>query len=133
MRRAARARVLRRKDHVVRDADAISARGEVAGLVFASSADRDGIGYAIVSDDRVAELYGRSALEACRSEGLSADLFTFPSVETDSHGAGLQFEYVVHGVYEGKGLNSAEARRVADAVVDVLSTVCVPPWILSTS
>jgi very-short-patch-repair endonuclease/DNA polymerase III delta prime subunit len=46
-----------------------------------------------------------------------ADLYTFPSVETDSHSAGLSFEYVADGVYEGKGLNMAEARRVADAVV----------------
>jgi very-short-patch-repair endonuclease/DNA polymerase III delta prime subunit len=46
-----------------------------------------------------------------------ADLYTFPSVETDGHNAGLSFEYVADGVYEGKGLNMAEARRVADAVV----------------
>lgn len=46
-----------------------------------------------------------------------SDLYTFPSVETDSHDAGLSFEYVADGVYEGKGLNMAEARRVADAVV----------------
>jgi very-short-patch-repair endonuclease len=45
------------------------------------------------------------------------DLYTFPSVETDSQRAGLQFEYVADGVYEGKGLNQNEARRVADAVV----------------
>src|SRR6266446_3397800 len=30
---------------------------------------------------------------------------------------GLQFEYVADGMYEGKGLNQNEARRVADAVV----------------
>ena len=46
-----------------------------------------------------------------------SDLYTFPSVETDSQRAGLSFEYVADGVYEGKGLNMAEARRVADAVV----------------
>lgn len=46
-----------------------------------------------------------------------SDLYTFPSVETDSHATGLSFEYVPDGVYEGKGLNMAEARRVADAVV----------------
>ena len=46
-----------------------------------------------------------------------ADLYTFPSVETHSHGAGLSFEWVPEGVYEGKGLNQAEARRVVDAVV----------------
>ena len=44
-----------------------------------------------------------------------AELLTFPSVA--STGAGLSFEYVADGVYEGKGLNLAEARRVADAVV----------------
>jgi very-short-patch-repair endonuclease/DNA polymerase III delta prime subunit len=46
-----------------------------------------------------------------------SDLYTFPSVETDSRHAGLSFEYVADGVYEGKGLNMTEARRVADAVM----------------
>lgn len=46
-----------------------------------------------------------------------SDLYTFPSVETNSHTGGLSFEYVPEGVYEGKGLNIAEARRVAEAVV----------------
>src|SRR5689334_12213280 len=46
-----------------------------------------------------------------------ADLYTFPSVETNSEAKGLSFEYVADGVYEGKGLNMAEARRVVDAVV----------------
>lgn len=45
------------------------------------------------------------------------DLYTFPSVELEAHAAGLSFEYVPDGVYEGKGLNMAEARRVADSVV----------------
>jgi len=47
-----------------------------------------------------------------------ADLHTFPSIETDSDLLGLQFVFVPDGVYEGKGLNQAEARRVADAVVE---------------
>jgi very-short-patch-repair endonuclease len=46
-----------------------------------------------------------------------ADLHTFPSVETASHASGLVFEHVPDGVYEGKGLNLVEARRVVDAVV----------------
>lgn len=46
-----------------------------------------------------------------------ADLYTFPSVERGSTETGLQFEYVSEGVYEGKGMNSVEARRVADEVV----------------
>jgi very-short-patch-repair endonuclease len=46
-----------------------------------------------------------------------ADLYTFPSVETSSETLGLQFEYITEGVYEGKGLNLIEARRVADEVV----------------
>ena len=46
-----------------------------------------------------------------------SDLYTFPSVETGSDTYGLSFEYVEDGVYEGKGLNIAEARRVVDAVV----------------
>ena len=45
------------------------------------------------------------------------ELYTFPSVETGTARSGLQFEFVDTGVYEGKGLNQAEARRVADAVV----------------
>jgi very-short-patch-repair endonuclease len=46
-----------------------------------------------------------------------AELHTFPSVETASHAAGLSFELVQDGVYEGKGLNLVEARHVVDAVV----------------
>lgn len=46
-----------------------------------------------------------------------ADLHTFPSVETGTTSAGLQFHFVDGGVYEGKGLNIVEARRVADEVV----------------
>ncbi len=45
-----------------------------------------------------------------------ADLYTFPSIDTD-HRRGLEFEYVDGAVYEGKGVNPVEARRVADAVV----------------
>lgn len=51
-----------------------------------------------------------------------ADLYTFPSVETESLDSGLHFEYVENGVYEGKGLNLAEARKVADAVVEHIKT-----------
>lgn len=51
-----------------------------------------------------------------------ADLYTFPSVETDSLESGLHFEYVENGIYEGKGLNLIEARRVADAVVEHIKT-----------
>ena len=47
-----------------------------------------------------------------------SDLYTFPSVEADAYDSGLHFEFVPEGVYEGKGLNMAEARRVADAVVE---------------
>ncbi|MGA9772930.1 MAG: DUF4011 domain-containing protein [Blastocatellia bacterium] len=46
-----------------------------------------------------------------------SELYTFPSVQTDSRAEGLSFEYVTDGVYEGKGLNPVEARHVADAVV----------------
>jgi very-short-patch-repair endonuclease len=46
-----------------------------------------------------------------------SELYTFPNVETGTATGGLQFEYVPNGVYEGKGLNLAEARRVADAVM----------------
>ncbi len=46
-----------------------------------------------------------------------AELYTFPSIETGTDRNGLQFEFIENGVYEGKGLNQIEARRVADAVV----------------
>jgi len=45
------------------------------------------------------------------------ELFTFPSVQRGTDEIGLQFEFVADGVYEGAGRNAAEARRVADAVV----------------
>jgi very-short-patch-repair endonuclease len=46
-----------------------------------------------------------------------SELYTFPSVETNSSSAGLSFEYVADGVYEGGGVNRIEARRVVDAIV----------------
>jgi very-short-patch-repair endonuclease len=46
-----------------------------------------------------------------------ADLYTFPSIETRTDRNGLQFEYVSDGIYEGKGMNRVEARRVTDSVV----------------
>ncbi|MEA2599306.1 MAG: hypothetical protein QOF89_298 [Acidobacteriota bacterium] len=46
-----------------------------------------------------------------------ASLLTFPNVETASDSQGVRFEHVAEGVYEGKGLNPVEARRVADEVV----------------
>lgn len=46
-----------------------------------------------------------------------SELYTFPSADTDTRERGLQFLYVEDGLYEGAGLNRAEARRVADAVV----------------
>ncbi len=46
------------------------------------------------------------------------ELFTFPSVDLNSQSAGLVFEYVPDGLYEGAGLNRAEAKKVADAVID---------------
>ena len=47
-----------------------------------------------------------------------SELHTFPSADTDTRERGLQFIYVPDGLYEGAGLNRAEARRVADAVVE---------------
>jgi len=46
-----------------------------------------------------------------------SELMTFPSVWRDGSGHGLHFEYVPDGLYEGKGVNWTEARRVADAIV----------------
>ena len=63
----------------------------------------------------------RSALESLINFSnvsfYDGELYTFPSVKTDSHASGLSFEHISDGVYEGKGLNLIEARRVADAVV----------------
>jgi very-short-patch-repair endonuclease len=42
------------------------------------------------------------------------ELYTFPSIETLK---GLQFNYVADGIYEGKGLNLVEVRRVVDEIV----------------
>ncbi|HRH45924.1 MAG TPA: AAA domain-containing protein, partial [Pyrinomonadaceae bacterium] len=46
-----------------------------------------------------------------------SQLATFPSVETEVNESGLYFEFVPDGIYEGKGVNILEARRVAEAVV----------------
>lgn len=51
-------------------------------------------------------------------EFYDSDLYTFPSIDTGNSSRGLQFEFVEGGVYEGKGLNMVEARRVVDEVVD---------------
>lgn len=51
-----------------------------------------------------------------------ADLYTFPNVDTDNPEFGLHFEYVDNGVYEGKGLNMMEARKVVDAVIRHIKT-----------
>lgn len=58
-----------------------------------------------------------SLIEFSNVSFYDSDLYTFPSVETGRDHMGLSFEHVADGVYEGKGLNAAEARRVADAVV----------------
>ncbi|MBP6001961.1 MAG: DUF4011 domain-containing protein [Pyrinomonadaceae bacterium] len=47
-----------------------------------------------------------------------SDLYTFPSNDTEAYDSGLQFQFVENGIYEGKGLNKVEARKVADAVVE---------------
>src|SRR6185295_7935868 len=46
-----------------------------------------------------------------------SDLHTFPSVVTDVTAAGVQFHFVEGGIYEGKGVNLVEARRIADEVL----------------
>lgn len=55
-------------------------------------------------------------------------LYTFPSADRDRSSNGLQFVYVEDGIYEGRGMNSVEARRVADAVVEHISEH--PDWTL---
>lgn len=49
-------------------------------------------------------------------------LVVFPSSDRDRPDLGLKFEYVRDGVYEGKGRNLIEARRVAEAVVEHIRT-----------
>jgi very-short-patch-repair endonuclease/KaiC/GvpD/RAD55 family RecA-like ATPase len=58
-----------------------------------------------------------SLITFSNTQFYDADLNTFPSVETGTDTYGLQFEYLPFGVYQGKGLNIVEARRVADEVV----------------
>jgi 3-dehydroquinate synthase len=43
--------------------------------------------YAVISDDRVAELYGSGAVQRCRARGLRADLFSFPRGEASKNRA----------------------------------------------
>ena len=45
-----------------------------------------------------------------------SDLYTFPSVEINSEEFGISFEYIENGLYEAKGLNIVEPRRVVDEV-----------------
>jgi very-short-patch-repair endonuclease/DNA polymerase III delta prime subunit len=49
-------------------------------------------------------------------------LLVFPSSDRDRPDLGLKFEHVRDGVYEGKGRNPIEARRVAKAVVEHIRT-----------
>jgi len=51
-----------------------------------------------------------------------SDLYTFPSCFTINGQSGLHFTYIPEGVYEGKGLNKAEAKAVVDAIVDHAKT-----------
>jgi very-short-patch-repair endonuclease len=47
-----------------------------------------------------------------------AELRTFPSVERGTTTAGLRFEHVANGVYEGSGRNRIEAQRVVEAILE---------------
>jgi very-short-patch-repair endonuclease len=49
-------------------------------------------------------------------------LVVFPSAATDSPDRGVRFEFVDGGRYEGAGLNSMEARRIAGAVIEHFRT-----------
>ncbi len=57
-----------------------------------------------------------SLIQFANASFYEGDLCVFPSA-AHPEGTGLQFEFVEGGVYEGKGLNAAEARRVAGSVV----------------
>jgi very-short-patch-repair endonuclease len=59
-----------------------------------------------------------SLIRFSNAEFYESDLYTFPSIDTGNATHGLQFEFVEGGVYEGKGLNMVEARRVVDGVID---------------
>ncbi len=58
-----------------------------------------------------------SLIHFSNAQFYDAELRTFPSVERDTAERGLAFELVADGVYEGKGVNPVEARRVSEAVV----------------
>lgn len=46
-----------------------------------------------------------------------SELYTFPSCIINNDQAGLLFNHVPDGVYEGKGLNRIEAKAVVDAII----------------
>ncbi len=58
-----------------------------------------------------------SLITFSNAQFYDSELYTFPANETDSYQSGLRFEFVENGVYEGKGLNMVEARRVVDEII----------------
>ncbi|MBP9826210.1 MAG: DUF3320 domain-containing protein [Thermoanaerobaculia bacterium] len=58
-----------------------------------------------------------SLIAFSNAQFYDSELMTFPSVYLTGGQQGLRFELVEDGVYEGKGVNWVEARRVVDAVV----------------
>jgi very-short-patch-repair endonuclease len=57
-----------------------------------------------------------SLIQFSNANFYDSELYTFPSVDFVGEELGVSFEYIENGVYEGKGLNLLEARRVVDAV-----------------
>lgn len=92
--------------------------------------------YAVISDDRVAELYGAAVAESCRAAGLGADLFTFPRGEASKNrsewarltdallAAGLGRDAVVVAV--GGGVTGDLAGFVAATYLRGIPVVQVP-------
>lgn len=68
-----------------RDYPVVVGRGLLASLPSLLEEHAPAHRYAVISDDRVAELYGAPVVEACRETGLSADLFAFPRGEASKN------------------------------------------------
>jgi len=59
-----------------------------------------------------------SLIAFSNAQFYDAELRTFPSVEQGTARAGLRFDLVEAGVYEGSGRNRVEAERVVEAVLE---------------
>jgi len=60
----------------------------------------------------------QSLIQFSNDRFYGSQLVVFPSALSDGPEFGVHFEYIPEGRYEGAGLNSIEARRVAEGVIE---------------